>query len=211
MHHVRRAEVSDVCSVSMIHHRCWSECYKFMPPHVLEARGPSFRQTQWARLLSAPRPWLYSIAVLTHDQEIVGFSIIKPNEDPDLLGAAYELHAMYILPGHRGGVGGPKLLRWMLDDLGLGGDDRFSVWVFCENPMRFAYFAAGMTIEVRRDRVIEGERVPELGLLSPPVSKVRAVLDRLIRRAGAEGGAAETRLHSKYRYDRISEYSRRCR
>lgn len=194
MHHVRQAKLEDAEAIAKIHASCWQECYGFMPARILNARTFEFRVQQWRKTLGQSDGCSQYLAVLQYDADVVGFAVMKNNCDPAISDVSHELHAMYIQPGHRGGVGWAHLLLQLFNDAGISGDDRFSVWVFCENPMRRAYLLFGMSIQVRRNREIAGGYVPELGLISPTVSMLSRRATKLIKRASeTPGGEIQNR------------------
>ena len=175
-----------------------------MPTAVHRARDLAFRLHQWDVLLTADE---FHCSVCLQDDELVGFILVKPNSDQDLPQAAFELHAMYIDPAHRGGAVGARLALAGVNSIPCVPSDRFSVWVFRDNPMKFAYRALGMNVRVQRDRTIAGEKVPELGLLSPQVEQLvqRFALMSVRPRPVAELDASGSQQRSRDRWSRIAE------
>lgn len=180
MLHVRAAVRADFEVIARIHVECWAECYGFIPLSVHSARSFEYRCAQWRRDLVPDRQRGAQTLVLLDRGEVVGFSHLKPADAADFDGAGYELHSMYLRGAARGGVGSLLLLRAHLVWLAARGARSFAVWVFCENPMRRAYLAVGFKIRVRRNRVLCGVAVPELGLISPAIEVLAARVDRLI-------------------------------
>jgi hypothetical protein len=202
---IRIAASDDAEGISGIHVDCWSECYRFIPQSVHAQRSLDHRLSQWRLALAAERIAIEPIVVVESAGEIVGFAIMKANTDQWMPEAAFELHAMYIRKEFRGGLAAPLMLQMLLDLVQGRPADRFAVWVFRENPMRYAYLASGMRIKVRRSRDICGEQIPELGLLSPEFALVNQRLEGVISRIAARVDASQNQPRSKDRFALISE------
>lgn len=155
----RSATVEDVENISQVHVKCWSEIYKFMPRKILDNRSLDYRRRQWSN-------WFLSgdgVLLAIEDRgSFIGFCHAGPSCDADISVHA-ELRAGYVLPGHRGGEVGLGIMdalgRWILSQ----GWSTAGIWAFAENPYRHWYSHLGWAICARRDRVINGVHIPEVG------------------------------------------------
>lgn len=170
----RCATVADVEDISQVHVKCWSEIYKFMPEEVLCSRSLEYRRKQWCNWFLSGDGMLF---VIESRGIVIGFCHVGPSFDPDLSVDA-EMRAGYILSGHRGGEVGLDMMdtlgRWILGQ----GWSTAGIWAFADNPFRHWYGHLGWSICARRDRVINGIRIPEVGYRWDGV-------DRLVSRVAA--------------------------
>jgi len=188
---IRLAKKDDVSKVSQIHAFCWRETYSFMPRTVLQSRNRKFRKSQWIK-------WFESQAkdealfVVEADHVVVGFCFCCPNRDEAIQGRG-EMHAAYVLPDFRGREVGPMMMMAMLDFM-IGHELTPPVlWAFRDNPIRLWYAQMGWRAEVRRDRVIEGCAIPEVGYVCTDVGALHTRLRKLIRRYCGETALTQTR------------------
>jgi hypothetical protein len=174
----REAEIDDAKDIARVHVECWMSCYSFISPRIHELRSLEFREKQWVNIIKSDE---YSIKpiVITDDDVIVGFCFAKQNDDPDI-DADVELHACYVLAEYRGGLAGPMVIRSMIERVIGMKYRRASVWVFDQNPMKRTYFFAGLKIKVRRDRILYGENISEIGLICSDLPKLIEKIDRVI-------------------------------
>lgn len=158
---IREATPLDVDKIAQVHAKCWREVYSFMPEKVLSNRNFDYRVRQWSEWF-ADRPKSEALFALVHGQEVVGFSVCKPNEDP-AIPVPGELHACYILQEHRGSELGPLGLIAIASYLKDAGLWPACLWAFKSNPYRRIYPQLGCNAEVFRDRIIANSPLPEIG------------------------------------------------
>lgn len=175
---LRMATKDDVDAISKIHASCWREVYSFMPDDVLNSRTAEYRKKQWNNWLQSEADD-QSLVVLLGDDEVVGFCCCKPNNDPDAP-ARGEMHAMYVLPEWRGGPVGPMMFRQMAVFLTERDMTPMVLWAFKKNPVRRWYAQLGWQKFIERDRVIEGQGIPEVGYIHNDPEKLIGRLDRLL-------------------------------
>ncbi|MGD1935373.1 MAG: GNAT family N-acetyltransferase [Candidatus Phaeomarinobacter sp.] len=159
---MRTAGTTDAEAIARIHVACWREVYSFMPQHVHASRDYAFRLDQWTRALEDNDPD-QQILVIEDEAEIVGFTMVKPNDDADIPDARGELHAAYFLPKYRGHAIGIHALNRMIHFLWSRDLWPVCLWAFKDNPVRKKYEEAGWTPVVYRDRDVAGELIPEVG------------------------------------------------
>lgn len=175
---IRSGVYSDIDIITDIHTLCWREVYSFMPYEVHSARNWKYRHKQWECWFSSP-PRDETLLVLTYDDVVVGFSLAKPNTDPDI-DALGEMHAGYVLPDYRGGMSGPAMMRLLAEKMNYLGQWPSCIWAFKQNPYRRFYSALGWRAVIQRDRVIAGKKIPEIGYISPSYSSLIGRLDRML-------------------------------
>lgn len=174
---VRKARDTDARAIAHIHAQSWQEVYHFMGPKVLASRNFEYRLNQWRRWFEAT-PKSEALYCLTHSGTVVGFAMAKPNTD-DEISARGEFHACYILPQFRGGNSGPLAMQTLAEFLHSEHLWPACVWAFRDNPYRRIYAGIGCRAQVYRDRVIQGQRLPEIGYLVPPYQKLINRLERM--------------------------------
>lgn len=165
--YVEPAKIEDVSIIAKIHCSCWQDTYKFIPKEIHDARSFEFRQTQWTKVVTAPKYGERLFALKTDEHAIAGFTYCRPNTDDDIQ-ATSELHATYVLKRHRGGVSGPLLKYTAMRYLENLGRLPMCFWAFDKNrPAMIIYKSWGWVQTVKRDRVINGVSLPETGFLHP--------------------------------------------
>lgn len=186
---MRSAHLDDAAAIAQIHVSCWRDVYPFMPEEVHAARGYEFRLEQWIRTLKEQNP-NQQILVIEDDNEIIGFTMVKENDDPAIADARGELHAAYFLPQYRGHAIGIHALNRMIHFLWSRDLWPVCLWAFRDNPVREKYEKAGWTPVVHRDRDVAGTLIPEVGYtLSNEMAEIYLYMnDRL------EDEADDTRL-----------------
>ena len=190
---VRLATPQDCEAIARIHVQCWREVYSFIPEQVHQKRGYEFRLAQW-RTVVAQNLKCEFLYVLTTGGLVVGFGFAKENQEAGIP-AKGELHAGYVLPEHRGGISGPLLMREMVSALCTQGMMPISLCAFQKNRVRTWYRSLGWVPILRRNRVIEGQGVPELVYVQPDLDGLINRLDRIIarwERANGQVGAFGT-------------------
>lgn len=173
------AKEKDAKDIAYIHNKCWGSVYKFIPNEVHVNRSIDFRTNQWLDVLTRQDERDLLLVLNTEQGEAIGFCFCTYNKDHEI-DAGGELHAAYILPGHRGGVSGLIMMRLMIQHLGHHGLLPPCIWAFDENPMQVWYRAFGWEPVVKRDRVICGARIPETGFVYRDIDKLLSVLDKTI-------------------------------
>jgi len=157
----------------------WGNVYKFIPKEVHANRSIEFRKDQWLKVLTKQDERDLLLVLKTDDGNAVGFCFCTNNKDQEI-DAGGELHAAYILPGHRGGVGGLLMMRLMVQHLYHHNLLPPCMWALDENPMQVWYRAFGWEPVVKRDRIICGVSIPETGFIYRDIDKLLSVLDKTI-------------------------------
>ncbi|WP_339861201.1 GNAT family N-acetyltransferase [Thalassospira alkalitolerans] len=192
---IRAAKIDDVSMISLIHAYCWRETYAFMPEAVLRSRSREFREQQWLNWFDSHEE-SDALFVIEADQKVVGFCFCCRNRDPEIDGRG-ELHAAYVLPDYRGRETGPVMMLTMVDFLAEQGLTPPVLWAFRDNPIRFWYAQMGWRSQIKRDRVIEGRRLPEVGYVCDDCDKLRQRLQRLVTRYSSEAALTQIPQHSQ--------------
>lgn len=205
MYVVRPAHCGDVEAIARIHVRCWKECYTFIPDYIHKARSLRFRKRQWARTIDEMWRSKQPVMVLEHKDQVVGFANVKKNDDPDIPGAEYELHAAYFEPEHRGTLAGPMMLSGLLRHLRDFGARNFAVWVFANNPMRITYRQAGLKRITTRNRQLLGTEIPEIGMLADDLDRLSELADKMILRLQSGTGSTQRARSVRSRVPQITE------
>ncbi len=163
---VEPASREDLPGIARIHVNCWREIYTFVPESVHKARNLTYRYEQWEEVLRQNRPNEVLWAVRLGG-ELVGFAHANDAGDPDVPQAKALFNAAYFKPDIRKQSVGVYVMDAMVNfaierDLWPA-----CLWAFEKNPGRARNEAAGWREVVRRNRVIEGVSIPEVGYLSP--------------------------------------------
>ncbi|WP_162651579.1 GNAT family N-acetyltransferase [Lentilitoribacter sp. Alg239-R112] len=176
---VTQATSDDVQSIARIHRKCWKDVYKFIPKEIHDARSLKFRLKQWNRVVESPLDGERLFSLHEKTAKIVGFTYCKPNDDPDL-DIVSELHATYILKEYRGGISGPLLWRSGLGYAHKLGKVPIGFWAFDDNKAAIGYRFWGWKGVVKRDRNINGVKIPETGYVHPNIDSFLERLDEFI-------------------------------
>ena len=192
---IRTAKIDDVSMISQIHAFCWRETYAFMPEAVLRSRSREYRQQQWLDWFDSHED-TDGLFVIEAGQQVVGFCFCCQNRDPEIDGRG-EMHAAYVLPDYRGRETGPVMMLTMVDFLIEQGLTPPVLWAFRDNPIRFWYAQMGWRSQVKRDRVIEGRRLPEVGYVCDDCDRLRRRLQMLLTRYSSENALTQIPRHSQ--------------
>ncbi len=178
---IRQAVPSDVLRIAEIHEYCWRETYHFMPSEVLDNRDAKYREAQWEKWF-ADKPEGENLYIIKAGWKTVGFCCCKPCDDQDAPKHSGELHAAYTLPEYRGGVIGPLVIVEMGKFLLGEGYESLIIWAFKENQARIWYGQIGFQEFIRRDRIIAGHGVPEIGYVCNDTDVLMTRLSRQLSR-----------------------------
>lgn len=159
---LRFAKSKDIFDIAEIHTTVWREVYHFIPEEVHASRTFDHRVQQWRRIVANPVKGQALLVVEEHGK-IGGFCFACPSLDKDTPKGAGEMHAAYILPDFRGGITGTLMMISMSVVLDQAGLSPMTLWAFQENRIHEWYAALGWKPFIKRDRVIEGVKIPEIG------------------------------------------------
>ena len=165
---VRLARPDDAEAIADAHVRGWLATYRgLVPDSVLDGLSVERRTTFWRDTITSEttaqtpaRTW-----VVEEAGKVRGFaSTGEIRDQPDGLGGAGEVFAIYLAPEARGRGLGRALFRHVVDDLRDRGFDPVVVWVFEANAdTRRFYEAAGFSVDGARQPVDFGEAsLPEI-------------------------------------------------
>lgn len=182
---IRNARYGDIDAISTVHAQCWQSSYQYLPKIVLRNRNEAYRRRQWTQWFEHPPCHFSRLYVVECRGSVCGFSFCCENKDESIRSARGELHAAYLLPGYRGGIVGANLLLTMMNGLDDAGLLPASIWTWQRNPLRVTYGALGFVPLVRRNRIIAGQPIPEIGYISPPLAELTERLNRAIAAYGA--------------------------
>ena len=130
---LRPAVPADAEAGAALHMACWREAYTpYADPALLAARLGSTDRfvAAWTKQLAAGPPRVLAEA----DGELVGFSVVGPNRDPDAP-ATTELYAIYVRQAWWGTGLGQSL--WDA----VRSEDSCSLWVLEDNARARGFYA----------------------------------------------------------------------
>ncbi|WP_434451065.1 GNAT family N-acetyltransferase [Lentzea sp. E54] len=141
---VRPAAASDAPAVASVHVRTWQAAYRgLVPDSVLDSLSVEARTSMWEHAIPRGGVWVGPV-----DDEIAGFAAAGPSEEPD---AAFQLHALYVLPSAWGTSLGFELAR-----AALGAEQDVVLWVFDENPRARRFYER---LGFRADGLVKTETI----------------------------------------------------
>jgi GNAT superfamily N-acetyltransferase len=136
---IRSAGERDLTAVAALHYRSRAAAYSgFIPAAALHAVPASSMVEYWTERWRYERD-THQLTVATEGDEVVGFTYLGPDEQPD----TGILHAIHVAPDAQGrGVGG-ALMADALDKLASGGWQRAVLWVLAENGHARDFYERG--------------------------------------------------------------------
>ena len=164
---LRSARLDDATAIARVHIASWQTAYRgIFPDAYLDGMtdGYSKRRARWEHGLQHPESAGTTTFVVEDVGEgVVGFATAGSARKPEL-GFAGELHAIYLLAGHRRGGLGRLLFRRCCDhlcDLGIG--DMY-VMVLEKNPACHFYRGMGgvLVVGFKDTLTIAGTAVDEI-------------------------------------------------
>jgi GNAT superfamily N-acetyltransferase len=132
---VRRAEPADASDMATVHVDTWRETYRgLMKDAVLDDPGLfSWREKFWAAALTEPKYRQNTIAVASHEGDLVGILMAGPSSwdtnEPQ------QLHLLYTYAGFHGSGMGAALLNAVIDP-----SEPATLWVADPNPRAQAFY-----------------------------------------------------------------------
>lgn len=162
---VRRAEPADASDMARVHVDTWRETYRgIMKDAVLDDPGLfSWRKKFWAAALTDRKYRQNSVAVASHEGDLVGIAMAGPNSGD--MNGPQQLHLLYTYAAFHGSGMGAALLNAVIDPA-----EPATLWVADPNPRAQAFyrkngFAADGAVkleddvrEVRMVRTIEAPK-----------------------------------------------------
>jgi GrpB-like predicted nucleotidyltransferase (UPF0157 family)/ribosomal protein S18 acetylase RimI-like enzyme len=171
---VRRAAVGDVPGIAEIHIRSWQAAYRgVLPDSLLDGLSAVEREQSWHALLSGGDDRWLTLVGEDPGGGLTGFcAVATPSRDKGPDGAAAEIGALYVDPGHwREGVGS-AMLSAALSTLNQKGWRDVVLWVLPENRPALAFyerfgFVVEPGVEKREERSGRGVIRLRVGLDEP--------------------------------------------
>jgi GNAT superfamily N-acetyltransferase len=122
---VRRAVPDDVEDIARVQVRSWQVAYRGVVPDAhLDGLRWEDRVDSWREAFTEPPVPGRSVFVAVDEGTVTGFAACGPGEE------AFELFAIYVLPGRWGHGDGPALMRAVLEVAPLP----IVLWVLAANP-----------------------------------------------------------------------------
>lgn len=136
---IRSAGERDLTAVAHLHQRSRAAAYAgFVPAAALDAVPASSMVDYWTERWRYERD-THQMTVATEDGEVVGFTYLGPDEEPD----TGILHAIHVAPDAQGrGVGG-ALMADALAKLAAGGWRHAVLWVLADNTHARGFYERG--------------------------------------------------------------------
>lgn len=128
---VRPAAPTDAPAVARVQASVWSRLYVgLLPPEELASLdSPTSVQTWRAAVTSPPSP-KHRVLVALDGSEVVGFSVLAPASDPDLVpGLDAEIQVLCVAPDRTGAGHGSRLVNASADVVRDDGFDHLHVWL----------------------------------------------------------------------------------
>jgi L-amino acid N-acyltransferase YncA len=143
---IRAATETDARGVAEVHVAAWKTAYRgLMPDSVLDALSVPEREEIWQRIVAQQK---LQLLVAEDDRKIVGFVNFGPCRDPDALGFAGEILAIYVDPKRWHEGIGQELLATALSGLKSAGFKEAMLWVLDSNSRaRIFYERAGFAFD----------------------------------------------------------------
>jgi GNAT superfamily N-acetyltransferase len=168
---VRAARPSDAPAVGFVQAAVWREAYAaVLPAEVVATFEPQSFASAWRRSLDAPPAGVYRLLTARAGEQVVGFAVIGPSQDPDASPETGELSALGVHPDARRQGHGSRLLNAAVDTLREAGAEILHTWVLAgDEGTRAFLLQSGLAPDgAFRDRVVspDGETAREVRLVA---------------------------------------------
>lgn len=132
---VRRAEPADALDMARVHVDTWRETYRgLMKDAVLDDPGLlNWREKFWAAALTDPKYRENTVAVASHEDDLVGIAMAGPASGDT--NEPQQLHLLYAYAVFHGSGVGAALLNAVIDPT-----EPASFWVADPNPRAQAFY-----------------------------------------------------------------------
>ncbi|MFF2480368.1 GNAT family N-acetyltransferase [Paenibacillus sp. NPDC058071] len=135
---IRWAELKDCHDLSIVHWKSYRAAYRgILPDKFLNEKKPEDRANHFrnACLTGATQ-----IALITKDNNMIGYIEIGKSADEDLAASFAELFAIYFVQEHSGKGYGKQLTDWVLRHVAGLGYRHASLWVLKENANAIKFY-----------------------------------------------------------------------
>ena len=128
---VRTATAADAHAIAQVQSAAWRQAYsKLLPSDVLDRLDDPATAEEWRAAVTDPPLPAYRVLVATAGTDVVGFASFGPAVDSDLDdGVDAEITGLSVLPDHRGGGHGSRLVAATVDHLRADGFASASAWL----------------------------------------------------------------------------------
>jgi GNAT superfamily N-acetyltransferase len=141
---VRVGWADDAGAIAAVQVATWQEEYAdLLPSEVLAAMDPDEFAAAWHQALQKPADARNRVLVALERNEVRGFAVTQPSQDPDSDPIADgEVAELVVAPAHRGAGHGSRLMHAAVDTLRADRFTRATCWLNADDDARRAFLTA---------------------------------------------------------------------
>ena len=155
---VRRARPADAAAIATITLESWrAQPVDLLPSDALDAVDPADLEAQWREAIAAPPSALHAVLAATEGEQVVGYAVTAPSQDPDAASDVAELVDLVVRADRSRRGHGSRLLAAAVDTLREAGCAEVAAWVAVHDDARRELLAsAGFAADGAHRTLAEG-------------------------------------------------------
>jgi GNAT superfamily N-acetyltransferase len=156
---VRRARPADSEAMAALTLASWrAQPEDLLPRGALDAVAVDEIATDWRNAVSAPPSSRHFVLAALEGDDIVGYALVAPSEDPDVSpdGSCGEVLDLVVSEDRTRHGHGSRLLAAVVDTLREAGSDELCVWVPVGDDVRLAFLASAGLAADGASRTLDG-------------------------------------------------------
>ena len=154
---VRRARPADTASMAALTLASWrAQPVDLMPADALDAVALDDVAAEWLEAVASPPSRRHIVLVALEGEDVVGYTLIAPSQDPDSDGASGEVADLVVRADRARRGHGSRLLAAAVDTLREIGTAELLTWVAVGDDARLAFLASAGLAADGASRTLEG-------------------------------------------------------
>jgi GNAT superfamily N-acetyltransferase len=154
---VRRARPADTAAMAELTLASWrAQPSDLMPVDALAAVSVQDVAAEWLEAVAAPPSRRHVVLVALEGDDVVGYALLAPSQDPDSDGASGEVADLVVRADRTRRGHGSRLLAAAVDTLREVGTAELLVWVAAGDNARLAFLGSAGLAADGASRTLEG-------------------------------------------------------
>jgi GNAT superfamily N-acetyltransferase len=154
---VRRARPADTASMAALTLASWrAQPAELVPVDALEAVELDDLAAEWLEAVASPPSRRHLVLVALEGDDVVGYALVAPSQDPDSDGASGEVADLVVRADRTRRGHGSRLLAAAVDTLREVGTAELLTWVAVGDDARLAFLASAGLAADGASRTLEG-------------------------------------------------------
>jgi GNAT superfamily N-acetyltransferase len=154
---VRRARPADTAAMAALTLASWrAQPADLVPVDTLDAVSVDDVAAEWLEAVAAPPSRRHVVLVALEGEELVGYALVAPSQDPDSDGSSGEVADLVVRADRTRRGHGSRLLAAVVDTLREVGTAELLVWVAVGDDARLEFLASAGLAADGASRTLDG-------------------------------------------------------